>query len=103
MSLEPEQRAEINVALQPMVTGNSSWLVSVVEKVRLHHIVAIVPCLQEYVVPLALREPGVVNSDGRKVRALAIDEERTLVERHGVRPASVVRVMDVAGRCDGIA
>jgi hypothetical protein len=31
MSLEPEQRAEINVALQPMVTGNSSWLVSVVD------------------------------------------------------------------------
>ena len=31
MSLEPEQRAEINVALQPMVTGNSSWLVSLVD------------------------------------------------------------------------
>eukprot|EP01043_Picozoa_sp_COSAG02_P015215 COSAG02_NODE_643_length_19037_cov_9.951632_8_plen_1392_part_00 len=31
MSLEPDQRAEINVALQPMVTGNSSWLVSVVD------------------------------------------------------------------------
>eukprot|EP01043_Picozoa_sp_COSAG02_P037715 COSAG02_NODE_2851_length_7896_cov_28.878928_2_plen_209_part_00 len=31
MSLEPEQRPEISVALQPMVTGNSSWLVSVVD------------------------------------------------------------------------
>ena len=31
MTLEPEQRAEISVALQPMVTGNSSWLVSLVD------------------------------------------------------------------------
>lgn len=80
ISLEPEERAEIKVSVQPMVTGNSSWLVSLVDPGATPS----TQLLRRLLLTAAVPNPNVARTyEAALVRAIALLTE-ALHDAHGV-------------------